>query len=68
MTTRASLFALTAGGCNDTQEGCWFIGHPFRGETTTEKDVRYEPNGSGCTIDTTEIPNLPKCSANARKD
>lgn len=61
------IFALflSGCGCNATQEGCWFIGHPFRGKTTTERDIRFEPNGSACTLNTDDFPQFPKCSPDA---
>lgn len=60
-----SLIALAACGCNDTEEGCWFIGHPFRGKSLTEKDIRFERDGSACTLRTDDFPQFPKCSADA---
>jgi hypothetical protein len=45
-----SVLALAACGCNDTQEGCWFVGHPFRSESTPDKDIRFEHDGSTCTL------------------
>lgn len=56
----ALLLCLSACGCNDTQEGCWFIGHPFRSETPYEKAVHNLPSGT-CNDTNEDWPGVPKC-------